>query len=292
MTKSKTEKTGAGAPPKGGVGTPQIETAELVSGRRGQKVQSAETGMTVLKALGQLGGGATISALAAHVGEHPAKVHRYLSSLISAGFVEQDLARGRYMLGSEAILLGLAAQRQSGALRLAADATAELVEKLSVSCFVAVMSDHGPVIVHWDEPAQAIVINARVGSIVPVLWSATGLAFAAFQKSDLIDTLINRELASATEEQRRQFPDRRAVDAMLEGYRAQRCTWVRNWLLQGVSAVAAPIFDAAGHVPAVVVGIGVSDSFDVRPEGTNAKMLRGSAARISQRLGYVAPESA
>jgi DNA-binding IclR family transcriptional regulator len=274
------------------VGTPQIETAELVSGRRGQKVQSAETGMTVLKALGQLGGGATISALAAHVGEHPAKVHRYLSSLISAGFVEQDLARGRYMLGSEAILLGLAAQRQSGALRLAADATAELVEKLSVSCFVAVMSDHGPVIVHWDEPAQAIVINARVGSIVPVLWSATGLAFAAFQKSDLIDTLINRELASATEEQRRQFPDRRAVDAMLEGYRAQRCTWVRTWLLQGVSAVAAPIFDAAGHVPAVVVGIGVSDSFDVHPEGTNAKMLRGSAARISQRLGYVVPESA
>src|SRR6187551_591485 len=111
MTKSKTEKPGAGAP--------SMEAADLAIARRGQKVQSAETGMIVLKSLGQLGGGATISAIAAHVGEHPAKVHRYLSSLISAGFVEQDLARGRYMLGSEAILLGLAAQRQSGALSLA-----------------------------------------------------------------------------------------------------------------------------------------------------------------------------
>ena len=262
--------------------------AVKVAGRRGQKVKSAETGMTVLKALGQLGGGATISALAAHVQEHPAKVHRYLSSLISAGFVEQDLARGRYVLGSEAILLGLAAQRQSGALRLAAAETAELVEKLNVSCFVAVMSNHGPVIVHWDEPVQAIVINARVGSIVPVLWSATGLAFAAFHKSDLIDSLIVQELASATDEQRRQFPDRRAVDAMLDGYRTHRCTWVRNSLLQGVSAVAAPIFDASGHVPAVIVAIGVSDSFDVRPEGPNARTLRESAAQVSQRLGYVA----
>lgn len=259
------------------------------SGRRGQKVQSAETGLIVLRALGQLGGGATISALAAHVGEHPAKVHRYLSSLMSAGFVEQDLARGRYVLGSEAILLGLAAQRQSGALSLAATATAELVEKLNVSCFVAVMSEHGPVIVHWDEPTQAIVINARVGSVVPMLWSATGLAFAAFHKSDLIDSLIARELLAATDEQRRQFPDRRAVDAMLEGYRREGCTWVRNWLLQGVSAVAAPIFDATGHVPAVIVGIGVSDSFDVRPGGANATTLRDSAGRISQRLGYLAP---
>lgn len=286
MTKSK--KAGALVPPTAAT---LAEETQPSPGRRGQKVQSAETGLIVLRALGQLGGGATISALAAHVGEQPGKVHRYLASLMSAGFVEQDLARGRYVLGSEAILLGLAAQRQSGALSLAATATAELVEMLNVSCFVAVMSDHGPVIVHWDEPTQAIVINARVGSIVPMLWSATGLAFAAFHRSELIDSLIARELLAATDEQRRQFPDRRAVDAMLEGYRSERCTWVRNWLLQGVSAVAAPIFDATGHVPAVIVGIGVSDSFDVRPSGPNATTLRESADRISQRLGYVAPQA-
>ena len=171
------------------------EVVEVESGRHGQKVQSAETGMNVLKALGQLGGAASLTRLAAHLQEHPAKVHRYLSSLISSGFVDQDSATGRYVLGSEAILLGLAAQRQSNALSLAAAEIVELVETLNVSCFVAVMSNHGPVIVRWEEPLQAIVINARVGSIVPVLSSATGLAFAAFHKSDLLDALIERELA-------------------------------------------------------------------------------------------------
>src|SRR5688572_26508263 len=85
--------------------------------RRGEKVQSAETGMTVLKALGQLGGSATLTRLAGQLQEHPAKVHRYLSSLVSSGFVEQDPATSRYVLGREAVLLGLAAQRQSDVLR-------------------------------------------------------------------------------------------------------------------------------------------------------------------------------
>lgn len=268
-------------------GDPGQKAAVAGADRRVQKVQSAETGMTVLKALGQLGGAASLTHLAARVQEHPAKVHRYLSSLVSSGFVQQEPATGRYVLGSEAILLGLAAQRQSDALGLAAAAIVGLVEQLNVSCFVAVMSNHGPVIVRWEEPLQAIVINARVGSIVPVLWSATGLAFAAFHRSDLLDTLIAQELASATTEQRRQLPDRAAVDAMLAGYRAHGCTWVHDMVLKGVNAIAAPVFDAAGHVPAVIVAIGVSDGFDVRPDGPNARALRQSAGWVSQRLGYL-----
>lgn len=260
--------------------------AEPESTRQAQKVQSAEMGLSVLKALGQIGGAASLTGLSARVQENPAKVHRYLSSLISSGFVEQDSVTGRYVLGSESILLGLAAQRQSSALTLAAAAIVELVEILNVSCFVAVMSNYGPVIVRWEEPTQAIVINARVGSVVPVLWSATGLAFAAFHKSALLDALIDQELASMNEDRRRQLPNRRAVDSMLEGYRAYGYTWVRDSVLQGVSAIAAPVFDAAGKVPAVIVAIGVSDNFNVRPDGPNAKVLRESAARVSQRLGY------
>lgn len=264
---------------------PQVAAPEVAS--RGQKVQSAETGMMVLKALGQLGGAASLTHLAARLQEHPAKIHRYLASLVSSGFVDQDSATGRYLLGKEAIFLGLAAQRQSDALTLAAAEIVKLVETLNVSCFVAVMSNHGPVIVRWEEPLQAIVINARVGSILPVLWSATGLAFAAFDKSDLIDALITQELAAATTEQRRQLPNRKSVDAMLAGYRQHGCTWVRDQMLKGVSALSAPIFNEVGRVVAALVALGVSDSFDVGPEGANAALIRQAAESVSYRLGHV-----
>jgi DNA-binding IclR family transcriptional regulator len=260
--------------------------------RRGQKVQAAEVGMTVLKVLGQLGGAASLTNLSARLEENPAKVHRYLSSLVSSGFVYQDPATGRYVLGAEAIILGLAAQRQSDPLTLAGAEIGRLVESLNVSCFVAVMSNQGPVIVRWEEPVHAIVINARVGSVMPLLWSATGLAFAAFERSDLIDTLIAQELASASAEQRRKLPNRKAVDTLIAGYRRQGCTWVENQILRGINAVAAPVFIANGHVAAAIVAIGVSDSFDVRPNGPNAIVLRESARKVSERLGYLVPRKA
>ena len=270
--------------------SPESEQHTLEPVRKGQKVQSAETGMMVLKALGQLGGAASLTNLSGRVQEHPAKVHRYLSSLVSSGFVYQDAVTGRYVLGAEAIFLGLAAQRQSDPLTLAAAEIVKVVEMLNVSCFVAVMSNQGPVIVRWEEPVQAIVINARVGSAVPVLWSATGLAFAAFDRSDLIEALITQELAAATAEQRRQLPNRKAVDAMLASFRKHGCTWVRDQMLQGVSAIAAPIFNAGGRVAAVIVALGVSGSFDVRPDGPNAAEMRRAAQAVSLRLGHIAEQ--
>ncbi len=55
---------------------PLSETPE-----RRQRVQSAEMGMSVLKALARLDGMASLTAIAAEVGESTAKVHRYMASL-------------------------------------------------------------------------------------------------------------------------------------------------------------------------------------------------------------------
>src|SRR5256885_14594976 len=57
---------------------------------RRQRVQAAETCLAVLKALATLGGRASLTAIAGAVEESPAKVHRYLASLMAEGLVEQD----------------------------------------------------------------------------------------------------------------------------------------------------------------------------------------------------------
>lgn len=243
--------------------------------------------MTVLKTLGAIGGSATLTALAARLQEHPAKVHRYLGSLVSSGFVYQDPVSSRYMLGTEAIAIGLAAQRQSDPLMLAGVEIAALVETLDVSCFVAVMGNLGPVIVRWDVPLHSVVVNVRVGSVMPMLWSETGRVYAAFQKSEQVDDLIAHELATAGAAQRRVLPNRKALDVLLAQYRTKGCSWVEDTLLKGVSGVAAPVFDATGQVAAVIVALGVSGSFDAKPSGSNAIAVRRSAAAVSERLGHV-----
>jgi DNA-binding IclR family transcriptional regulator len=262
---------------------PPPETSGL--GRR-SRVQSAGTAIAVLKMLAEMGGSASLTALAGRLEESPAKVHRYLASLVEGDLVLQEPATARYVLGPEAIAIGLAAMRQSDVLALAAAELARLAEAHRLSCFVAVLGNQGPTIVRWDEPVQPVTVNVRVGSVLPILWSATGRAFGAFSDAAALKAQIKRELAAATPEHRRQLPDRRSVDAMFEEIRALRCAPMRDVLLNGVSAVAAPIFNAAGKVAAVLTALGPSGGFDPTPGGSTASLVLQAASSVSTRLGH------
>ena len=253
---------------------------------RRSKVQSAGTTVSVLKTLAAMGGVASLSTLSARLQESPAKVHRYLASLVETELVIQEGSNGRYVLGPEAIAIGLAAMRQSDVLTLAANEISKLAEDHQLSCFVAVLGNHGPTIVRWSEPMQPVTVNVRVGSVMPVLWSATGRTFGAFSKAAVLQTLIQTELASASPEQRAHLPNRHAVDALFEEIRVLRCAPVRDLMLTGVSAVAAPIFNASGEIAGVLTALGPSGGFDPTPSGSTSVLVRGTADLISSRLGY------
>jgi len=53
----------------------------------------------------------------------------------------------------------------------------------------------------------------------------------------------------------------------------------------GVSAVAAPVFEASGRLVLALTAIGPTASFDTAPDGPLAVQLRDAAALLSRRLG-------
>ena len=241
--------------------------------------------MEVLKTLASMGGAASLTALAGRLAESPAKVHRYLASLVDAGLVVQEEATSRYVLGPESIAIGLAAMRQSDVLTLASGELARLAASHSLSCFVSVLGNLGPTIVRWFEPPQPVTVNVKVGSVMPVLWSATGRAFGAFSRREALDALIRTELTAATPEQRRLLPDVPAVDALFNEIRRLRCAPVKDLLLTGVSAVAVPIFNADTNLAAVITALGTSGSFDPTSEGSTALVVRQAAESVTAHLG-------
>ena len=266
---------------------PAAKPSKPAAKPRRSTVQSAGTGMTVLKTLAAMGGAASLTALATRLDESPAKVHRYLASLVEAELVLQDEVTTRYVLGPGSIAIGLAAMRQSNALTLASAELARLAEAHELSCFVSVLGNHGPTIVRWFEPVQAVSVNAKVGSVMPVLWSATGRAFGAFSGPRALDALVKAELSGATAEQRRLLPNRAAVEGLFAEIRGQRCAPLRDVLLNGVSAVAAPVFNAEQALVAVITALGTSGSFDPTPGGSTAMRVRQAAEAVTLRLGGV-----
>lgn len=253
---------------------------------RRQRVQAAETGVNVLKGLAALGGRASLTVLAQRVGESPAKVHRYLVSLMAAGFVTQDAASQQYALGPAAIDIGLAAMRQVEPIRAAEPALQRLREQLGVTCFLAVMGNLGPTIVRFEEPGLPVTVNVRAGSVLSLLWSATGRAFLGAQDDARILALAEAELAAVSPARRALLHPRDPLQALRQDVRERGCASVRDTNLPGISAVAAPVFDYTGRVVAVLTALGASGGFDPDPDGATALAVREAAASVGQALGW------
>lgn len=252
---------------------------------RRQRVQSAETGMSVLKGLAHLGGRSSLTALSAHVAESPAKVHRYLASLMEAGLVLQDAASQHYYLGTEAIQIGLAAMRQADPIRAAEPCLIRLRESLEVTCFVAVMGNKGPTIVRFEEPGLPVTVNVRAGSVMSMLWSATGRAFLGLLDESRVLALAEQELGEATPEMRAQLDAKDPIGQLRREVRQARCASVKDTYLRGISAVAAPVYDYAGRVCAVITALGATGGFDPAIDGPIAAAVRREAKAASALLG-------
>ncbi|MEJ1167036.1 IclR family transcriptional regulator [Variovorax sp. CCNWLW186] len=253
---------------------------------RRQRVQSAETGMAVLKGLAHLGGRSSLTALSAHVAESPAKVHRYLASLMEEGLVLQDAVSQHYYLGTEAIQIGLAAMRQADPIRAAEPCLVRLRESLEVTCFVAVMGNKGPTIVRFEEPGLPVTVNVRAGSVMSILWSATGRAFLGLLDESRVLALAEQELAESPEDMRATLDAADPIGQLRRDVQKAHCASVKDTYLRGISAVAAPVYDYAGRVCAVLTALGATGGFDPAVDGPIATAVRREACAASELLGY------
>ena len=77
------------------------------------------------------------------------------------------------------------------------EATDRLVAQFGESAFVYVWAQSGPVLVHTRRPFYAVVAP-RIGSVVPLVGSATGPVFVAYMPLDVVRPVLARDAAAAS----------------------------------------------------------------------------------------------
>ena len=193
----------------------------------------------------------------------------------------------RYVLGPEAIHIGLSALRQCEPIRAGEPALLRLQAELGVTCFIAVMGNLGPTILRIEEPPLAVVVNVRAGSVLPLLWSATGQVFLALGAGTALPAQARQEWALATPRQRAVLPEPAAIDALCQQVRVQGFASVQDLLLPGISAAAAPLRRHDGAVVGALTALGATGGFDARPGGDAVGRLCAAAASVSAQLGFL-----
>jgi DNA-binding IclR family transcriptional regulator len=271
-------------PPKKLAPQPQ-KTASGLAAKSQAGIQSVEVGFALLEALIRTPSAMMLRDLAQEAGMSPAKAHRYLVSYQRLGLVAQD-SGARYDLGPAALKLGLAALERIDAVQLARSHMDALMAEIGHTVAIAVWGNHGPVIVHWQEPARAVTVNLRLGDVMPLLSSATGRCFCAFMPFAQIQPFLTAELAHLSKAARSDLPSSlTAAKAMMNETREHGLGRVTGSLLPGINGLAAPVWDASEHMCLSLVSLGASASFDASYEGAIANSLRRQAARLSAQLG-------
>lgn len=250
-------------------------------------IQSVEVGFTLLQALGEAAGPLMLRDLARAADMSAAKAHRYLVSFQRLQLVVQDEASTRYDLGPAALKLGLASLSRLDAVKLGRQRVALLMEEIGHTLALAVWGNHGPTIIHWEESPQAVTVNLRLGDVMPLLSSATGLCFAAHVPQEAIAAMLKDELARAQKQGRTDLPTTAAgVRTLLDDVRQRGGARVVNTLLPGIAGFCLPVFDSDGHIALGMVAMGPAGSFDTGWGGAVEAPLRAAARQLSDDLGH------
>jgi len=220
-----------------------------------------------------------------------AKAHRYLVSFQRLGLVVQDNSSTRYELGPATLRLGLATLSRLDPVKLARERLPALMDQTGHTIALAVWGNRGPTLVHWQETPLAMPVSLRLGDVMPLLSSATGRCFAAFNShggaAEKAGPMIEHEMALARKLGRSDVPvNLTQVQAMNNETREQGLGRMINGLLPGISGFCAPVFDAGGHLVLGVVALGSSATFDGAWQGSIATGLRQFAAQLSADLGW------
>lgn len=247
-------------------------------------VQSVEVGMKVLRALADAGGEQNLGRIAEKAGMPSAKAHRYLVSLMRAGFVERNSKSNRYILGPEALRIGLIALARTDVVDIADEELIALREKMAGSLLLAIWGATGPIIVRWVESRRPVTVNVRAGSSMPLLRSATGQVFAAFMPEAIVMPFIELELAEMRD-RRMPVPTLAEIKSRIQKIRTIGLGHTAGEMLPGVLALAAPVFNHQRELTAVIAALGPAGFFDDTLNGETARELRKAANSISQRLG-------
>jgi DNA-binding IclR family transcriptional regulator len=243
-------------------------------------IQSVEVGGRLLLALVHEGRPMALKALAQAADMAPPKAHPYLVSFGKLGLIVQDESSGHYGLGPLAMQLGLISLQQSDPVRLATAQLPGLAQAVGQTVGIAVWGSRGATVVRTEEGPLPVHVGMRHGTVMSLRGTASGRLFAAWLPRARIRASDPETVFDA------------AFERELEAIRSAGLAHAVDAAVPGISALAAPIFDASGHMVLSLTAIGPGASFDVRLQAAPASALKACAAELSRQLGARPPVAA
>ncbi len=225
-------------------------------------VQSLEVGGRLLLALAAEHGPMNLKDLAAQARLTPARAHPYLVSFGKLGLIEQDKGTGRYALGPSALQVGLACLSLLDPVRVAGPVAEDLAASTGFAVALALWGNLGPTVIRMIEARQPLLVAMRSGTVMSILGTATGRAFAGSLPEDRV-----ARASPVGDDPPRSVSFSAAELKVLRQARqdllAHGLVRAEGRPIPGVNAFSAPAYDHEGQPVIVITALGLQDHFPV-----------------------------
>jgi DNA-binding IclR family transcriptional regulator len=248
-----------------------------------QGINSVVIGIKVLDAIVESGSALSLNAISSQVDMAPAKVHRYLVSLVETGLVQRMNEPGLYDLGPKALNLGLNAIRRIDRISLANEELVSLNNEIDETVFLSIWSTDRAMVVGRKVSSRSVALMVRIGGDFSPIYTATGRLYMAFLEETDRDQILraysslpSKPIINGKAHNKADF-----IKALAAVRTAQRSIGEGDFM-PGFTSIAAPVFGPRGKIEFVITVIGHNQ--DMGAKDMSSPKESESRSRIEEAL--------
>jgi len=227
-----------------------------------------------------------VTELSALTGWSKSSVSRLLAALEDGGLVRQDPMSGRYAPGLQLVALAGAALAGDALYQVARPHVLRLAAESGETANLSVL-DQGQLLTIDEAPsAQLIKFSGWVGMRHPLHGSSSGKVLLTGLSDERREAILDAGLPIITP---RTTTDRGHLLRELDRVRVAGYALSVEELAEGLTSVAAPVWDHRGAVTAAISAAGPSFRFTERHLDVCIALVKEVALDASRGLGYRVP---
>src|SRR5579885_18012 len=256
--------------------------------KRNYDITALQRGLQILHLFTSASRGLTAKQVATASKLPVSTVHRFLSNLVSAGFLNRD-SEGTHCLGIACFSIGQAAAGQLDIRRLSLPYLRELNQQTRETVHLTVRHGLSAVYVEKLDSPEPLRIYSRIGASVPLHCTAVGkilLAYLPEEEQQSILTQLDLKRATANSVGNMQELKTELFRVRKNGYASD----LEEHELH-IRCIAAPIWDHTGSVLSSLSITAPAFRMPVSRLRQLAPQIQAAGHRISAQLGYRANQS-
>ncbi|MFC3395731.1 DNA-binding transcriptional regulator KdgR [Brenneria rubrifaciens] len=225
-----------------------------------------------------------ITELSQRVMMSKSTVYRFLQTMKSLGYVEQEGESEKYSLTLKLFELGAKALQNVDLIRSADIQMRELSALTRETIHLGALDEDGIVYIHKIDSKYNLRMYSRIGRRNPLHSTAIGKVLLAWRDRDEVEQILSTIEFTRSTQHTLSTAD--ALLAQLDLVRGLGYGEDNEEQEEGLRCIAVPVFDRFG---VVIAGLSISFPtirFSEENKRAYAEMLHTAARNISERMGY------